>query len=120
MCGDYEYYTVARYNDSGNNAECVFDDKQDLLAHSTIIEWGFIQMYGEFYAANLQNQKQNKGDIELLENKFTNEDLKIMQSWSLEQKIKTTQAKIIEFGYVYSDKIYVLLHKVFVNPYLHL
>ena len=50
--------------------------------------------------------------------KFTNEDLKIMQSWSLEQKIKTTQAKIIEFGYVYSDKIYVLLHKVFVNPYL--
>lgn len=30
-----------------------------------------------------------------------------MQSWSLEQKIKTTQAKIIEFGDVYSNKIYV-------------
>lgn len=42
-----------------------------------------------------------------MENKFTNEDLKIMQSWSLEQKIKTTQAKIIEFGDTYSNKIYV-------------
>lgn len=30
-----------------------------------------------------------------------------MQSWSLEQKIKTTQAKIIEFGDTYSNKIYV-------------
>lgn len=49
MCGDYEYYTVARYNNSGNNAECVFDDKQDLLVHSTIIEWSFIEMKGEFY-----------------------------------------------------------------------
>lgn len=42
MCGDYEYYTVARYNDPGNHAECIFDDKQDLLANSTIIEWSFI------------------------------------------------------------------------------
>lgn len=42
-----------------------------------------------------------------MENKFTNKDLKIMQSWSLEQKIKTTQAKIIEFGDTYSNKIYV-------------
>ena len=64
--------------------------------------------------------EQNEGIIRLLENKFTNEDLKIMQSWSLEQKIKTTQSKIIEFGDTYSNKIYVLLHKVFVNPYLHL
>lgn len=42
-----------------------------------------------------------------MENKFTKEDLKTMQSWSLEQKIKTTQAKIIEFGDTYSNKIYV-------------
>ena len=54
-----------------------------------------------------KNRNKKKGDIELLENKFTNEDLKIMQSWSLEQKIKTTQAKIIEFGDTYSNKIYV-------------
>ena len=42
-----------------------------------------------------------------MDNKFTKEDLKIMQSWSLEQKIKTTQAKIIEFKNAYPNGIYV-------------
>lgn len=42
-----------------------------------------------------------------MENKHTNEDLKIMQSWTLEQKIKSSQAKILEFGLRFDEKIYV-------------
>lgn len=39
--------------------------------------------------------------------KYTNEDLKIMQSWSLERKIQVTQAKIIEFHRHFDGKVYV-------------
>lgn len=42
-----------------------------------------------------------------IDNKHTHEDLKIMQSWSLEQKIKTTQTRIMEFGIHFDHKIYV-------------
>lgn len=41
------------------------------------------------------------------ENKHTKEDLKIMQGWSLEQKIKSTQAKIIEWYLHYEGNVYV-------------
>ena len=39
--------------------------------------------------------------------KFTNEDLKIMQSWSLEQKIMRTQTRIIEYCMRYNNKVYI-------------
>ena len=39
--------------------------------------------------------------------KYTNEDLKIMQSWSLDRKIQVTQAKIIEFHRHFDGKVYV-------------
>lgn len=43
-----------------------------------------------------------------LKNKFTNDDLKTMQSWDLDRKIATSQTRIIEFCRKYDDKIYVL------------
>ena len=39
--------------------------------------------------------------------KFTNEDLKIMQSWSLGQKILRTQTRIIEYCARYENQVYV-------------
>lgn len=41
------------------------------------------------------------------ETKYTNEDLKIMQSWSLQRKIQVTQTRILEFGQHFDNKIYV-------------
>lgn len=39
--------------------------------------------------------------------KFTNEDLKIMQSWPLRQKILRTQTRIIEYCARYDNQVYV-------------
>lgn len=39
--------------------------------------------------------------------KYTNEDLKVMQSWPLERKIQVTQAKIIEFCLQFDNKTYI-------------
>ena len=44
----------------------------------------------------------------MTDNKHTKNDLKIMQSWSLEQKIMVTQAKALEFGIHFDNKMYVL------------
>ena len=41
-------------------------------------------------------------------NKFTNDDLKTMQSWSLDRKIATSLTRIVEFYTKYPHKIYVL------------
>ena len=41
------------------------------------------------------------------ESKYTNEDLKIMQSWSLERKIQVTQTRIIEWYQRNNGKVYV-------------
>lgn len=41
------------------------------------------------------------------ENKYTNEDLKTMQSWSLERKIQVTQTRIIEWYEYWKGKVYV-------------
>lgn len=41
------------------------------------------------------------------ENKHTAEDLKIMQSWSLERKIQVTQTRIIEWYKHYEGQVYV-------------
>lgn len=38
---------------------------------------------------------------------YTNEDLKTMQSWSLERKIRVTQTRIIEWYQHYEGKVYV-------------
>lgn len=46
--------------------------------------------------------------IEEKERKYTNEDLKTMQSWPLERKIQVTQTRIIEFIKKFDDKVYVL------------
>lgn len=40
--------------------------------------------------------------------KYTNEDLKIMQNWSLEQKIQVSLTRISEFGLKMENKIYIL------------
>ena len=41
------------------------------------------------------------------ENKYTNEDLKIMQGWSLERKIQVTQTRIIEWYQKWDGNVYV-------------
>ena len=43
----------------------------------------------------------------ITENKYTNEDLKIMQAWSLERKIQVTQTKIIEWYQRFDGNVYV-------------
>ena len=45
---------------------------------------------------------QNKKTI------YTNEDLKIMQNWSLERKIQVSLTRISEFGLKMENKIYIL------------
>ena len=45
---------------------------------------------------------QNKQSI------YTNEDLKIMQNWSLERKIQVSLTRISEFGLKMENKIYIL------------
>ena len=39
--------------------------------------------------------------------KYSNEDLKVMQSWSLDQKIMRTQTRIIEYCVRYDNKVYI-------------
>lgn len=41
------------------------------------------------------------------EMKYTNEDLRIMQSWSLERKIQVTQTRIMEWYINNQGKVYV-------------
>ncbi len=41
------------------------------------------------------------------ENKYTNEDLKTMQGWSLERKIQVTQTRILEWYQKWDGKVYV-------------
>lgn len=41
------------------------------------------------------------------ENKYTNDDLKAMQSWSLSRKIQVTQTRIIEWYTKNQGKVYV-------------
>lgn len=41
------------------------------------------------------------------ENKYTVEDLRIMQSWSLQRKIQVTQTRIIEWYQKNNGKVYV-------------
>lgn len=45
--------------------------------------------------------------IEISENKYTKEDLKIMQNWSLERKIRVTQTRILEWYNHWQGKVYV-------------
>lgn len=40
-------------------------------------------------------------------NKYTDEDLKIMQSWSLERKVQVTQTRIIEWYKKYDGQVYI-------------
>lgn len=40
--------------------------------------------------------------------KFTNDDLKVMQSWDLDRKIATSLTRIAEFYAKYPHQIYVL------------
>ena len=46
------------------------------------------------------NMSENKS-------KYTNNDLKIMQSWDLQHKIQVSKARIIEFSEKFDNKIYV-------------
>lgn len=48
--------------------------------------------------AFLYVKSSKKGSVIVSENKYTNEDLKIMQNWSLERKIQVSQTKILEWG----------------------
>lgn len=41
------------------------------------------------------------------ENKYTLEDLKTMQAWSLERKIQVTQTRLIEWYHKFGGKVYV-------------
>ena len=41
------------------------------------------------------------------DNKYTSEDLKIMQSWPLERKIQVTQTRIIEWYQKNDGKVYI-------------
>ena len=46
-------------------------------------------------------------EIKMSDNKYTSEDLKIMQSWPLERKIQVTQTRIIEWYQKNDGKVYV-------------
>ncbi len=52
---------------------------------------------------------QNKKPI------YTNEDLKIMQNWSLERKIQVSLTRISEFGLKMENKIYILTSVLWAN-----
>lgn len=41
------------------------------------------------------------------ENNYTSDDLKTMQAWSLERKIRVTQTRIIEWYQHYKGQVYV-------------
>ena len=41
------------------------------------------------------------------ERKYTQEDLKTMQAWSLERKIQVTQTRLIEWYQKFQGKVYV-------------
>lgn len=41
------------------------------------------------------------------ENKYTNEDLKIMQGWSLDRKIQVTQTRILEWYQKWNGQCYI-------------
>ena len=43
-----------------------------------------------------------------IDGKYTIQDLKIMQNWPLDRKIMVSQAKILEFGAKFEDKMYIL------------
>lgn len=49
------------------------------------------------------SEKQQKA------NKFTNEDLKTMQSWDLDRKISVSLTRIAEFYNKFPHRIYVLM-----------
>lgn len=51
------------------------------------------------------------------ERKYTNEDLKIMQSWPLERKIQVTQTRIIEFMQKFNNKVYVLCKLILLSVF---
>ena len=59
--------------------------------------------------------KLNRGGVEYdlalspseKENKYTNEDLRVMQGWSLDRKIQVTQTRIIEWYEKWNGKVYV-------------
>lgn len=46
---------------------------------------------------------------------YTNEDLKIMQNWSLERKIQVSLTRISEFGLKMENKIYILTSVLWAN-----
>lgn len=52
--------------------------------------------------------------------KFTNDDLKVMQSWDLDRKIATSLTRIAEFYAKYPHKIYVLSVVRYNIQYIHL
>lgn len=51
--------------------------------------------------------------------KFTNDDLKVMQSWDLDRKIATSLTRIAEFYAKYPHKIYVLSVVRYNIQYIH-
>lgn len=52
--------------------------------------------------------------------KFTNDDLKTMQSWNLDRKIATSLTRIAEFYAKYPHEIYVLSVVRYNIQYIHL
>lgn len=52
---------------------------------------------------------ENMNKMQQKTNKFTNEDLKTMQSWDLDRKISVSLARIAEFYSRFPNKIYVLM-----------
>lgn len=67
--------------------------------------------YEEILLDSILKYKQQYGIIVVgggtMETKYTKEDLKIMQSWSLERKIQVTQTRIMEYRKHFDGKVYV-------------
>lgn len=53
----------------------------------------------------------------LMDNKYTPEDLKNMQSWSLDRKIQVAQTRIIEWYQRNKGKVYVSFSGGRILPY---
>ena len=67
----------------------------------------YTRKFREFQKENNEKEKQEKAEKKLTENKYTPEDLKTMQEWSLERKIQVTQTRIIEWYKHWDGMVYI-------------
>lgn len=61
----------------------------------------------QYLTSSTAKRQRLKGKRKMSENKYTKEDLSIMQGWSLERKIRVTQTRIIEWYQYFNGQVYI-------------